>query len=136
MDKLEFRTVASQEKFKMDNACILYHFIDNSSTARVKPTVLSFGIIKQMFYHQLWADEDPKVIIDVDWYERVGDSPRNGLPQIVRNRYWDTQRVAFLEDCCSLNSCFWPSEPWNPPKDVDKTLYDVILHHDPLPPNT
>jgi hypothetical protein len=136
LDKLEFRTVASQSKFKMDNSCILYFFHDKSSRRRVLPTVLSFGVIKQMFYHKLWPGSEAKVVLDVDWYERIGDSPRNGLPQIKRNLNWDEQRVAFLEDCKPLNCCFWPSEPWNPPKDDADTLYDVVLHHDLLPPNT
>ena len=136
LDGLEFRTAESQVKFKMENSCILYFFHDNSSRRRLLPTVLSFGVIKQMFYHQLWQNSEAKVVLDIDWYERIGESPRNGLPQIKRNHNWDQQRVAFLEDCCSLNACFWPSEPWNPPKDPDDTLSDVILHHDLLPPNT
>ena len=136
MDGLEFRTDESQTKFKMYNSCITYKYHDTPSRRRVLPTVLTFGVIQQMFYHKMWHDSEAKVVLDIDWYERIGDSPRNGLPQIKRNHNWDEQRVAFLEDCCSLNSCFWPSEPWHQPKHAADILFDVILHHELLPPDT
>ena len=137
LDGLEFRTTASQEKFKMDNSCIMSRYYDNTvPTRREYPSILSFGIIKGMFYHQMWPGSARKVVLDLDWYERVGDSPRNDLPQIVRNTNWDTQRLAFLEDCIAMNSVFWPSDPFGPEtKDEDERLLDVILHHDSLPPD-
>ena len=80
LDNLEFRTTESQEKFKMDNSCIMHRYYDTSVAQRVLPTKMSFGVIKNMYYHQMWADSEHKVVLEVDWYEKLGDSPRNGLP--------------------------------------------------------
>jgi hypothetical protein len=124
LDGVEFRTAQSQEKFKMNNACVMMNYL----SAETGQEVIGYGVIQKMFTHQFWPDDPEapeKVIVQADWYELVGANPINGLPQIRRNNNFNACSVAFLDMCVAANCIFMPSDPITHPANG---LFDVILH--------
>jgi hypothetical protein len=83
-----------------------------------------------MFTHAAHAGDDPKVVIQATWYEKIGVNPVNGLPQIKPQPNFDSCSVTFLDQCVPLNCVFFPSNPW----DTDCDLQDVLLHHSSVLP--
>ena len=69
--------------------------------------------------------ESEEVIVECDWYEKVGIYPRTKLIQVRRNNNFDACRVQFLKNLYPHNLVMWPSVASAP----DNGLLDVIYHH-------
>jgi len=117
-----FRTLDSQNKFRSDNACVAedYKELDNNQAV-----AMNYGIIKNMFIARL-GNEPEEIVVECDWYEKVGVNPRTKLTQVRRNPYYDACRVAFLKNMYPRNFVMWPSNINDPHSD----LFDVIQHHE------
>ena len=76
-----FRTLDSQNKFRSDNACVAedYKELDNNQAV-----AMNYGIIKNMFIARL-GNEPEEIVVECDWYEKVGVNPRTKLTQVRRN---------------------------------------------------
>ena len=116
-----FRTEASQTKFRADNACVSEEYKESGNNLAV---TVNYGIIKTMFLHKL-GHEPEEVIVECDWYEKVGINPRTKLIQVRRNTFFDACRVQFLKNLYPHNLVMWPSVASAP----DNGLLDVIFHH-------
>lgn len=124
LDGVEFRTLESQARFKMNNASVMMKYL----SAESGDVVVGYGIIESMFVHKFWPDDPEapeKVIIQADWFEQVGTNPTNGLPQIKRNPNFNACSVAFLDMCTAANCVFMKSDPFSFPSNE---LFDVVLH--------
>ena len=116
-----FRTEASQTKFRADNACVSEEYKESGNNSAV---TVNYGIIKTMFLHKL-GHEPEEVIVECEWYEKVGINPRTKLIQVRRNTNFDACRVQFLKNLYPHNLVMWPSVASAP----DNGLLDVIYHH-------
>ena len=121
LDGVLFRTEASQDKFRADNACVSEDYKESGSNSQV---LVNYGIIKSMFLHSL-GNEPEEIIVECDWYEKVGINPRTQLIQVRRNHNFDRCRVNFLKNLYPHNLVLWPSTATTP----ENGLLDVIYHH-------
>ena len=121
LDGVLFRTETSQAKFRADNACVSEEYEESGQNSEV---LVNYGIIKTMFLHKL-GHEAEEVIVECDWYEKVGVNPRTKLTQVRRNHNFDACRVQFLKNMFPHNLVMWPSNASAP----ENGLLDVIYHH-------
>ena len=121
LDGVLFRTEASQMKFRADNACVSEDYKESGSNSQV---LVNYGVIKTMFLHKL-GNEPEEIIVECDWYEKVGINPCTQLIQVRRNHNFDRCRVNFLKNLYPHNLVMWPSTATAP----ENGLLDVIYHH-------
>ena len=115
----------SQNKFRSDNACVAADYKEQGNNQAVAVT---YGIIKSMFITRL-GNEPEEIVVECDWYEKVGVNARTKLTQVRRNLHFDACRVAFLKNnLFPRNFVMWPSNTSDPTCD----LLDVILHHEDM----
>ena len=93
-----------------DNQCIMMKFDDEDENT--SSSSFAYGIITDMYYHQLFYDEAPRVVILADWYSPVGvDS--SGLVIVKYNSNFESEKAAFLEHCEPVNLMLWPASPFD-----------------------
>ncbi len=112
----------SQNKFRSDNACVGADYKEQGNNQAVAVT---YGIIKSMFIARV-GNEPEEIVVECDWYEKVGINARTKLTQVRLNPAFDTCRVAFLKNMSPRNFVMWPSNLNDPQSD----LFDVIQHHE------
>ena len=112
----------SQCKFWSDNAC---NAEDYKEAGNNEAVAVNYGIIKSMFIAKL-GNEPEEIVVECDWYEKVGVNPRTKLIQVRRNLNYDACRVNFLKDLYPRNFVMWPSNISDPHSD----LFDVLMHHE------
>ena len=112
----------SQNKFRSDNACVAADYKEQGNNQAVAVT---YGIIKSMFIARV-GNEPEEIVVECDWYEKVGINARTKLTQVRLNRAFDTCRVAFLKNMFPRNFVMWPSNL----NDPQSALFDVIQHHE------
>lgn len=110
-----------------DNRCVMMRFKEDEN----KEETISYGIITHMYYHRLFHDQDPRVVLVADWYDPVGIDDY-GLVEVQYNSLFETEKAAFLDECYPLNFMLWPSEPfefdWTPQSYRDKENRFVVIH--------
>ena len=112
----------SQGKFWSDNACSAEDYKEAGNNEEV---AVNYGIIKSMFIAKL-GNEPEEIVVECDWYEKVGVNPRTKLIQVRRNLNYDACRVNFLKNLYPRNFVMWPSNIIDPHSD----LFDVLMHHE------
>ena len=112
----------SQRKFRADNACIAEEYKEAANNQAVG---VNYGIIKSMFIARL-GNEPEEIVVECDWYEKVGVNPRTKLTQVRRNLNYDACRVNFLKNMYPRNFVMWPSDI----RDQHNDLFDVLMHHE------
>lgn len=99
-------------------------------------TTVGVGRISRLFLHKMHnGDGAPEGLIAdcATWYMRVGENPRNGLPQFEPNYHFNSCRMVFIRDCKPLSCILWPSDPLVEGNPGNK--FDLVLHHEPAPSN-
>ena len=119
-----FRTSDSQGKFRSDNACVAEDYLELGNN---QTPAINYGMIKSMFIARL-GNEPEEIVVECDWYEKVGINPRTKLIQVRRNGNYDACRVALLKNMFPRNFVMWPSNTSDPTCD----LLDVIMHHEDM----
>ena len=89
----------SQGKFWSDNACSAEDYKEAGNNEAV---AVNYGIIKSMFIAKL-GNEPEEIVVECDWYEKVGVNPRTKLIQVRRNLNYDACRVNFLKNLYPRN---------------------------------
>ena len=78
---------------------------DNNASAT------AYGIVTHMFYHRLFHDQAPRVVIFADWFVPIGfDSC--GLMQVKYHPNFESEKAAFLDMCEPVNLMLWPAQPF------------------------
>ena len=100
------RTMKGEQNLRSSNSCVGEEYKERGNALEVG---IKYGRVKNMFIHKSGADEE--IIVECDWYERVGINPRTKLTQIKRNLNYEGCRVAFLKNLFPSEMVFWPMIP-------------------------
>merc|ERR1711865_1053744 len=87
-----------------NNSCIQCEYPDEGST----DNLVSFGIIKKMYYHQLCVSVPARVVVCADWYDG-DDVSRSGLRQVTYNPNFNSEDMVMLDNCEPFNLVLWPT---------------------------
>jgi hypothetical protein len=97
-----------QDKGKVnDNRCVMMKFEDEET----KVESITYGIITHMYYHQLFHNKPPRVVIIADWFDPIGVDVF-GLTEVKYNPLFESEKGAFLSACEPVNFMLWPSKPF------------------------
>ena len=96
----------------VDTACVAADYKEQGNNQAVAVT---YGIIKSMFIARV-GNEPEEIVVECDWYEKVGINARTKLTQVRLNRAFDTCRVAFLKNMFPRNFVNVALQPQRPAK--------------------
>jgi hypothetical protein len=123
VNKVQFRTQSSQQRFRNDDSVIKTWYLDEGEETT------AYGIIKKIATHSMYPGSQEEVLVEVEWLESVPDDEQADndvyLPQVRLNpdsSFNTRSRWVFLRQCAAYNIMIAPHNPWDPAC----TVFDVI----------
>ena len=112
LDNTLFETESSSEGKTTDNGWIMESFLDHNNEE-----CFAYGRIKGIFFYDMpdpysRLDDPSLLLVECDWYERVGEAPFSLLPLIRLSdlQEWRAKRFQRLKDLWAENILVVPHE--------------------------
>ena len=127
---VEFRTEASQQFIRTDNAKVRVPFVNSGRGAR---EYQMYGSIRRILTHQAWEEEtvppSPVIcVLEVEWYATIRTNLVSGNPLVRKEAPGVHSKFVTIWNCYQLPVAVWPFDLLGllPLTDPDHDLLEVI----------